>query len=260
MTADEINYADSLGLQQKAMNPLIILVVPCFNEEQRWIEEYWIHISKIPGLKLYFVNDGSTDSTSEVINKFIKNTSHILIELPYNKGKAEAIRIGFVEAFREKALGIGFLDADGAFPIEDVHGQIEVFRKKIVPPSSLVAVWSSRVQLSGRAIERKPLRHYFARIIVTLLALRFKFSVYDSQSGLKIFVPNETLQKCTNESFRTRWFIDLELFLRWRQESGSNMDIWEEPLLGWKDIGNSKLSGFQYLRIARDLWILNHYK
>jgi len=260
MTAGDINFNNHPSLHGEAISQLIILVVPCYNEEKRWLEEYWIQVGSIPGVQLYFINDGSSDFTSEVISRFIKNTAHTLIELPLNKGKAEAIRIGFVEALRENPLGLGFLDADGAFPIEDVYQQVDVFREKITSPNSLVAVWSSRVQLSGRVIQRKPLRHYLARVIVTLLAFQFKFSIYDTQSGLKIFVPSEALQKCTDESFQTRWFIDLELFLRWRRETGRNMEIWEEPLMGWNDIGNSKLSGFQYWQILRDLWVLNQYK
>ena len=239
---------------------LVILVVPCFNEENRWGSEYWESISKIQNLKLYFVNDGSSDDTSSKISSLLENSHHVYLELPKNVGKAEAIRSGFHRAFSERPLGIGFLDADGAFPFADVQTQISIFRKLYHSGGVPIAVWSSRVQLAGRFIERKLLRHYFARALVTILAIRFNFKIYDTQSGMKIFPLTPTLQACMKTEFKTRWFIDLELFLRWRFEANSDMNIWEEPLLGWKDIGGSKLSGRQYLTILQDIKQLNSYR
>lgn len=239
---------------------LVILVVPCYNEENRWVAEYWERLSRTKDLKLLFVNDGSTDGTSFKIGRLIENSHHALLELPNNVGKAEAIRFGFQTAFAEEPLGIGFLDADGAFPLDDVKIQIGVFRKLYKFGSPPISIWSSRVQLAGRSIERKALRHYFARVLVTLLALRLNFRIYDTQSGLKIFPFTPMLVACTNEEFKTRWFIDLELFLRWRIIANKEMIIWEEPLLGWKDVEESKLSGKQYLAILKDIKELNKYK
>lgn len=239
---------------------LVILVVPCFNEEIRWGSEYWENVSKIQNLKLYFVNDGSSDNTSSKIAPLLENSHHVLLELPENVGKAEAIRHGFNLAFTEHPLGIGFLDADGAFPFDDVRTQIGVFRRLYRQSDIPIAVWSSRVQMAGRSIERKLLRHYFARVLVTFLAIRLNFTIYDTQSGMKIFPFTPTLTACMKEKFKTRWFIDLEIFLRWRFEASVDMSIWEEPLLGWKDIGGSKLSGKQYLTVLHDIRKLNSYE
>ncbi len=252
ITNSEVNKVNSKSL--------VILVVPCFNEEYRWVLDYWRSISKIQDLKLYFVNDGSSDGTSSKISLLLENSHHVLLELPKNVGKAEAIRFGFHHAFAEHPLGIGFLDADGAFPFDDVQTQLNVFRKLYHHGDIPVAVWSSRVQLAGRSIERRLLRHYFARVLVTILAMRFNFRIYDTQSGMKIFPLTPTLKACMKAKFKTRWFIDLELFLRWRFEANSDLNIWEEPLQGWKDIGGSKLSGRQYLTILQDIKALNSYQ
>lgn len=154
--------------------------MPCFNEENRWDSEYWEKVSKIQHLKLYFVNDGSSDNTSSKIIPLLENSHHVLLELPDNVGKAEAIRHGFNRAFAEHPLGIGFLDADAAFPFYDVRTQIGVFRKLYRHGDIPISVWSSRVKLAGRSIERKLSRHYFARVLVTLLAIRFEFTIYDT--------------------------------------------------------------------------------
>ena len=244
---------------QGSSHNLVILVVPCFNEENRWNSEYWNRIGKISALKLCFVNDGSSDGTSKQIASLVVNSNHVLLELPKNVGKAEAIRQGFNHILNEHALGIGFLDADGAFPISDVETQINRFRKLSKSTLNPPSVWSSRVKLAGRAIERDLKRHYFARILVTLLAIRLKFTIYDTQCGMKIFPYSKELEYCMQEPFRTHWFVDLEIFMRWRKETGSDMKIWEEPLLGWNDVGGSKLSGRQYLTVLKDLQQLNSY-
>ena len=238
---------------------LIILIVPCFNEESRWNSEYWTKIGQIPDLKLCFVNDGSKDRTSMGIAPLLVDSNHTLLELPRNVGKAEAIRQGFNFILNEHVLGIGFLDADGAFPISDIESQIEQFRRLSESTSNPPSVWSSRVKLAGRFIERDLKRHYLARILVTLLAIRFKFTIYDTQCGMKIFPYSKSLEHCMQEPFKTHWFVDLEIFMRWRKETGSDLNIWEEPLLGWNDVAGSKLSGRQYLTVLRDIHQLNAY-
>ena len=238
---------------------IVILIIPCLNEESRWDADYWAKVSQIPNLKLCFVNDGSTDGTSSRIHPLLFNSKHLLLELPTNFGKAEAIRRGFAQVFKETPLGIGFLDADGAFPIADIEKQIQVFRQLTKSNLTPIAVWSSRVQLAGRSIERDLRRHYLARIIVTILAWRLNFKIYDTQSGMKIFTFSPALESCMKEPYKTRWFVDLEIFMRWREDCGTEMEIWEEPLLGWKDIGGSKLSGRQYLAVLHDILWLNSY-
>ena len=205
------------------------------------------------------MNDGSSDQTSFKISRLLINSNCVLLELPRNVGKAEAVRQGINYVLGERPLGIGFLDADGAFPINDVKTQITQFRKFSESMSDPPAVWSSRVQLAGRAIERDILRHYFARILVTLLAIQLKFTIYDTQCGMKIFPFSKTFEDCMRTPFKTHWFVDLEIFLRWRIESGVEMNIWEEPLMGWRDVGGSKLSGRQYWTVLRDIVKLNSY-
>ncbi len=237
----------------------VVLIVPCFNEEFRWNHDYWMQICAIQDLKICFVNDGSSDQTSFKISRVLTNSKCVSLELPKNVGKAEAIRQGINHVLVERPLGIGFLDADGAFPVNDVKTQVAQFRKFAESMSNPPAVWSSRVQLAGRAIDRDILRHYFSRILVTLLAMRLKFTIYDTQSGMKIFPFSNTLEECMKTPFKTHWFVDLEIFLRYRIESGVEMSIWEEPLMGWKDVGGSKLSGSQYWTVLRDIARLNSY-
>ena len=167
--------------------------------------------------------------------------------------------MGFLEAFKLAPDAIGFLDADGAFPIEDVKIQIGVYCE-LNHDKNMVSIWSSRVKLAGREIDRRMLRHYMARAISTFLSLRLKYTIYDTQSGMKLFPFNKPLVDTMSTKFSTRWFVDLEIYLRWRTLHGEPMIIWEEPLRGWRDIGGSKLSGRQYIQVLRDIRFLLRYK
>lgn len=237
----------------------VILVVPFYNEEKRWQSNYWSTICKIKNLIIYFVNDGSSDKTSSQVLTLISDSPHKLLELPVNVGKAEAIRFGLIEALKEKPKGVGYLDADGAFPFDDVFDQIFLFHKLSNLHSQTPAIWSSRVHLSGRNIDRNSTRHYFSRLLITLLSIRFKFKIYDTQCGLKIFPYSMNLKKCLDSRFLTRWFIDIELLLRWRAITNQEMQIWEEPLFEWRDVAQSKLSGIEYFKVIRDIIKLNKY-
>jgi glycosyltransferase involved in cell wall biosynthesis len=207
----------------------------------------------IKGLKLVFVNDGSTDQTSELVHQFVSNSGHCALNLESNVGKAEAVRNGFNYAFEFKPMAIGFLDADEAFSFEEVERQIDCYLELNSGLREPKSVWSSRVQLAGRKLKRDLSRHYLARILVTLLAVRLGFSIYDPQSGLKIYPNSKELQRCFKDEFRTRWFVDLEIYMRWQNVTNEWMNVWEEPVHEWRDVQGSKINGREYLRICRDV-------
>lgn len=231
----------------------IVIVVPCYNEAERWNLDYWAMLSAYSNLKIIFVNDGSTDNTVSKIQEFIDGTEHTLLNLEKNVGKAEAIRMGFTNAFALNPNAIGFLDADEAFSFYEVTRQIEKYLSINRTSGNSTAVWSSRVQLAGREVNRDISRHYLARILITLLAARHRFSIYDPQSGLKIYPNSDHLQKCFSKKFATRWFVDLEIYIRWKNNVGTWMRVWEEPVVEWRDIGGSKICGKEYFRILKDI-------
>jgi dolichyl-phosphate beta-glucosyltransferase len=239
---------------------VIYLVVPCYNEEKRWKKDYWSEILELPNLIVCFVNDGSSDNTSVLISNQIKGLNHIFLDFDKNRGKAEAVRLGLLKSLEDNPYAIGYLDADAAFPVRDVANQMKVFWKFAVNSEYPVSIWSSRVRLAGRSIERNAKRHYMSRVIATYLSLILKFTIYDTQSGLKIFPTTDCLREALEKPFQTRWFLDLEIYLRWRNLNDSEARVWEEPLEGWNDVEGSKLTGKQYLNVIRDLWKLRLYR
>ncbi len=92
------------------------LVMPVFNEEKT-IEKSIREVLKHDFInQLVVVNDGSTDTTSEILSKFSDPRVKI-IELSNNKGKGYALRAGF-----EKSLGpyVGVQDADMEYDPADL--------------------------------------------------------------------------------------------------------------------------------------------
>ena len=231
-------------------NQNLFMIVPCFNEEKRINLDYWSKLSEIPNVHWIFVNDGSSDGTKSLLNQ-ISNSS--VINLERNSGKAEAIRKGILETFNKNQTEIflfGYLDADSAFEIEDIKNVIKLSFSK---ESTYDSYWGSRVALSGRNIARNNLRHILSRILITIFGYRLGNLPYDPQTGFKVFNFNHEQMTIFDKNFQTKWFVDLEILLRFNAVSGKDMKIWEEPVNTWRDIEGSKIRGLEIISVFRDL-------
>ena len=239
------------------MTPKTLIVVPCFNEEARWRLDYWAEIAHNSSIRLLFVDDGSSDRTADVIASTCLNLDADLLVLPANVGKGEAIRLGMLQAVKDSPRLVGFLDADGAFPAEEVVRLATLAEAYVgADDAPYDSLWSSRVLLGGRDIKRRTSRHYLGRAVATLVAPYHGYEVYDTQSGYKLFRANAQFTGCLTVPFTTRWFPDIEILQRWTRQVESQMRVWEEPVLGWQDVDGSKMNRSQYGQLIRDLWNL----
>jgi len=226
------------------------MIVPCFNEEKRINLDYWNKLSEIPNVHWIFVNDGSSDGTKSLLNQ-ISNSS--VINLERNSGKAEAIRKGISDTFDKnpaEMFQFGYLDADSAFEIEDIKNVVKLSFSK---ESTFDSYWGSRVALSGRNITRNNLRHILSRILITIFGYRMGNLPYDPQTGFKVFKFNNEQMAIFDRNFETKWFVDIEILLRFKAVNGKDMRIWEEPVNTWKDIEGSKIRGLELITVFRDL-------
>lgn len=236
----------------------VILVVPCYNEANRWQPDFWRELLTATDANILFVDDGSTDSTRRTLAEYADEPRVRVIHLDENSGKAEAVRHGLLLAFQSGQMPktlIGFLDADGAFEPCDIARMIELAQSDRL--DGFDALISSRVALSGRRVIRSMRRHYVGRIVATLLSTAEPDLPYDSQSGFKLFRATPEFAHCLAAPFRTRWLFDVEILARWRKSTGRSMMIWEEPVLSWNDIPGSKIRGGELLRIVKELLIVN---
>lgn len=230
------------------------IVIPCFNEELRLNLAYWDRIIiENRQCTWLFVDDGSSDRTAEVLNEIAKSEMVSFISLKNNVGKAEAIRYGILELLgRQSNLDwIGYLDADGAFSPEDINSLMfscgtNHTETNLVKADVLIA---ARVALAGRAVNRSAIRHYLGRIVATYICRNWINSPYDTQSGYKIFANSDSFQVSLQETFRTRWFVDIEIISRVGLNKDTLLKIWEEPVTTWHDVTGSKLGFRHYFRI-----------
>ena len=227
------------------------IIVPCYNEAKRLdtaaFEAY-------RNAEFYFVNDGSTDGTLDMLQGLAAKDSarlHI-IDLHKNSGKAEAVRLGFLEAIG-KADSVGFWDADLATPLEELPRFVEVLDTR----AEVQMVFGARVRLLGRHIDRRASRHYFGRVGATLISRSLGIAVYDTQCGAKLFRSSAMLREIFSKPFLSRWIFDVEIIARVIQSlgrDGAAKAMYELPLLTWHDVDGSKIQSRDYVRGLRDLW------
>lgn len=234
----------------------LLLVVPCFNEEQRLDVDAFRSFS-LPGqhLEFLFVNDGSSDGTLRVLEA-LRDTNprrFSVLNLERNSGKAEAVRRG-IEAALERAPDLtGFWDADLATPLTEIHGFLGVFESR----PDIRMVFGARVRLLGREISRHASRHYVGRFGATLISQTLGLAVYDTQCGAKLFRVSDTLRTVFAKPFLSRWIFDVEIIARfvelWGRDAVARA-VYEYPVTQWRDIKGSKVKSRDFLRALRDLW------
>ena len=237
-----------------------VMVVPCYNEAGRLspeafrvFAESWRHGSFL------FVDDGSTDHTFAVLSKLKASfpMGFDVLRLPSNVGKAEAVRLGVLQALRSEPAYVGFWDADLAIPLDAIPLFEAVFRDR--PQTEVVL--GARVKLLGRDVQRKPVRHYLGRVFATAVAIVVGVQVYDSQCGAKLFRATSTARALFATPFRSRWIFDVEILVRFLQLKGRAAAhgaevLYELPLPVWHDVDGSKLRPTDFGRAMIDLALI----
>jgi dolichyl-phosphate beta-glucosyltransferase len=232
------------------------IIVPCYNEADRLDTaafEQWL--ARLSSVSVIFVNDGSRDITAAVLAALrVRRPDQVqVLDMPENRGKAEAVRAGLLLALAQHPQRVGYLDADLATPLHEIERLLEVSESSKVP-----VVLASRVALLGRQIERSPLRHYIGRVFATAASIILDLRVYDTQCGAKILLPTPALEAALAKPFISRWAFDVELIGRMLHPPHQvpalrEQDIIEEPLSQWRDVPGSKLALGQMFHVALDL-------
>lgn len=241
------------------------IIIPCYNEEKRLdLAGFKSFTNSSHGIAFLFVDDGSTDKTRQLLQSLNGSdpTKFAVMHLAKNRGKAEAVRQGYLSAIDFHPDYIGFWDADLATPLDAIGQFIELAESR----PELEMIMGSRVRLLGRRVERRPIRHYLGRFFATGVSMALDLAVYDTQCGAKLFRASPRINTLFEQPFDSRWIFDVEIIARLIQSRrGKQLPqpeqvIYELPLTEWTDVAGSKLTYGDFVRAAWELLkIQRHY-
>ena len=221
------------------------VVVPCYNESARLDSEAFAAFAQRAGVRLLFVDDGSTDGTLEMLTRLAQRCpAHMRVHsLARNSGKAEAVRLGLLEACAERPDYVAFWDADLATPLDEVLEFMQLLDRR----RDIEMVFGARVGLLGRSIRRHMARHYLGRVFATAASLVLGIPIYDTQCGAKMFRVSDHIVDQLREPFVGGWIFDVEMIARdIKARRGTSLPrtesvIYEYPLPVWRDVAGSKI-------------------
>lgn len=188
-------------------SPRYSIVIPAFNESGRipaTLESILACIrSRGWQAEVIVVNDGSTDSTAQVVREIARRAPEVrLVENPANHGKGYSVRNGMMQAQGEVVM---FTDSDLSAPIEEAELLFDAIQK-----GADIAIGSRWLE-RGRQTHRQPLyRQIFGRCFngVTRMVMRLPFA--DTQCGFKAFT-RSAAQTVFQLQTIERWGFDPEI-------------------------------------------------
>lgn len=218
------------------------LVIPCFNDASRlarYLPSLCAVLDRAPvRVFLQIVDDGSTPANRAAMDELVGKTRarfafvRPVCFLERNEGKGAAILHGWEAA--DGAEWLGFLDADGAVPADEVRRVLGLIGTQ---SESATALFASRIRMRGRTVERSFKRHLTGRVFASLVGSWIDPHIYDSQCGFKL-VPQAAYQKIKPFLREKGFAFDVELLALLNH---FQTPIEEVPV-DWLDIPGSKVS------------------
>ena len=228
------------------------IVIPFFNEAHRLnVYAFKEFFSKIDCCVL-LVDDGSCDDTPNILLHLSQDNSRVsVLHIGENGGKANAIRLGMLNAIENGSTHVGTSDADVSFSVSDMNAALALSAGLFNDVTS-----GARVQLAGGSIKRPAMRQWVGRIIATLVSTITSVPMYDTQSPCKLYLVSTDLENALSLRFTTRWFGEAELLMRLRalnSQTQCPLRVKEFVLEDWSDIYGGHLSAKSFFVILVDL-------
>lgn len=217
------------------------IIVPAFNEEKRigpFLKSLSLLSRKLRDFEIIFVNDGSTDGTLAILNKFCRMDKHVrVISYMPNKGKGFAVRRGVLASKGRKII---FIDADGSI---DPKNLLEMSKNL----DSYEIVIGSRTHPSSK-ISQTPVRKVTSLLFNLSTGLMFGIGTGDKLCGFKGFRREAGLGLFKNLA-STRWVFDIELLYLAKKKGYT---LFQQPL-EWVHKKDSKMKISDPLKIGMNL-------
>lgn len=156
---------------------MLTIILPVYNEEKT-VDEALKRLIPLPiDKEIVIVNDGSTDKTLEMIEKYRDNGMVTIISHERNKGKGAAIRTGIDKARGEKLI---IQDADLEQEPKDIIKLMEFMEQK-----GLKAVFGTRILNWG--FDSFDIRYIANMLFALITNTLFKSHLSDIMTGYKLF-------------------------------------------------------------------------
>jgi len=179
----------------------VTIIIPTYNNEKTLRRVVLEIMSIVPKESIIIVNDGSTDSTNEILNEF---ENHVLIlKNEQNKGKGFSLRKGF-----KKAIELGFqnaitIDSDGQHYPEDIQLIIE----KGFENKGAVIMGSRNMQQDG-VPQKSSFGNKFSNF---WFKIETWITLPDTQTGFRLY-PLQPLRKM--HLFTNKFELEIEVIVR----------------------------------------------
>ena len=209
------------------MKPKVLLIIPAFNEEKSLIST--LSVVSNSGYDYVVINDGSTDSTEEILN----NGNYNHISLISNLGIGGAVQTGYKYAYENSYdIAIQF-DADGQHDISFVPDLI----KPIVDQKANLAIGSCFIDKKFSGKRSSIVRSFGIKFLSGIIFLLSHKHIYDPTSGfraadrkiIELFAedyPQEYPEPVSNyELLRSKHFKIKEVPVKMNRRTGGKSSI-----------------------------------
>jgi len=155
----------------------VLVIVPAFNEEASIGGVIGDLRTNFPGGDILVVNDGSLDSTSEIVKGLGVN----IIDLPYNLGIGGAVQTGFLYALTEGYDAAIQFDGDGQHHAD----QVERILKPFLSGSADLVVGSRFLSEAGftSSVQRRIGSKILSYVVSAIVGRR----ITDTTSGFRVY-------------------------------------------------------------------------
>ena len=242
-----MNYYKSCFILQIMKIKELSIIFPIYNEENR-LKKNLNKILKLfkpfnsINLEIILVNDGSTDNSDSIINKFLKSVKNkyknkiFYICYKNNKGKGFALKKGV-----NKAKKKWILTCDIDFSANP--NEILKWEKLNCIKSDKSCYFGSR-KLKNSVIKYKYYRRFAGEIFTLLIYFMFNLDIKDTQCGFKLYSKHYS-KNVFNQLVENGYAHDveiavllkkkminiIELPIKWTHEENSKVNIFYDGLI-----------------------------
>lgn len=162
---------------------------------------------------IFIINDGSTDETSEILKNYLQIN---LINLPENKGKGNALQVGFQTALQHQFDYAITIDSDGQHYPDD----IPVFLEELNATNEPILLIGSRNMTHESVPKKSSFGNRFSNF---WFWFETGIKLTDTQSGYRAY----PLKKLPKRFFTTKFEFEIEVIVRtaWKNISVKNVPI-----------------------------------